>query len=286
MTRFPSFVLLAGCALLVTANITLADTPEQKCEAAKNKTAAKYAGCRAGAEAKLVSSGDLAKHTDAIAKCSAKFAAAWQKLEDKAVAAGTTCPSVNDATAIGDSVAATSDTIATRLTGVRFVPNGDGTLTDMQTGLQWELKTTAVGSGANLADPHDVDNTYTWSTAFAGTVPDGTLFTDFLHKLNSCTTNDATTAVDAGFAGHCDWRLPSIQELKTIVDLTASGCTMGSPCIYSDFGATIAFHNWSGTTRASNPADAWTVLFNVGTPDTEFKSNGNAYAVRAVRTAF
>jgi hypothetical protein len=44
----------------------------------------------------------------------------------------------------------------------RFVDNGDGTVTDNQTGLQWEKKTTAVGSVANLADPHDVDNAYTW----------------------------------------------------------------------------------------------------------------------------
>src|SRR5262245_59237764 len=39
---------------------------------------------------------------------------------------------------------------------------GDGTIRDICTGLQWEKKTTGVGSGANPADLHDVDNVYVW----------------------------------------------------------------------------------------------------------------------------
>ncbi len=35
-------------------------------------------------------------------------------------------------------------------------------VTDSATGLQWEKKTGAVGSGQNYGDPHDVRNTYTW----------------------------------------------------------------------------------------------------------------------------
>jgi hypothetical protein len=283
MTRTPSFAFFFACALFLGATAAHAATDEQKCQAAKNKAASKYAGCRANAEAKLVTSGDAAKHTAALANCASKFTTAWQKLETKAVDAGTTCPSVGDAVAIESTIRATTDTVAVRLEGTRFLDNGDGTVTDTQTGLQWEQKTTVVGSGNNPADPHDVDNTYTWSIVLAGEVPDGTLFTDFLHQLNSCSTNDGTALIDAGFAGHCDWRLPTIQELKTIVDLTAPGCGIGSPCIDPVFGPTVPFHSWSGTTRASNPADAWTVLFNVGSTDTEFKSNGNALPVRAVR---
>jgi len=288
MIRTP-FALLLACTFLLDANLThAAGTPEQKCQAAKNKAVGKYAGCRAKAEAKLATSGDAAKYAMALATCTTKFVSSWQKLEARAVAAGTTCPSVSDAAAVADRMAATTDTIAAWLRGIRFVDNGDGTLTDTQTGLQWERKMTAAGSGTNPADPHDVDNTYTWSTVFAGTAPDGTVFSDFLAKLNSCTTNDGTAVIDAGFAGHCDWRLPTVQELKTIADLTADGCMagMGEPCIDPIFGPTIGFHYWSSTTRASNPADAWTVLFNAGITDTEFKSNGNAYSVRAVRKAW
>jgi hypothetical protein len=40
---------------------------------------------------------------------------------------------------------------------VRFVDNGDGTVTDTRTGLMWEQKT-------DDGSIHDKDNVYTWST--------------------------------------------------------------------------------------------------------------------------
>jgi hypothetical protein len=56
-------------------------------------------------------------------------------------------------------------------------------VTDTETGLQWEQKTTAVGSGADFADPHDVDNEYSWGNlagcSFIG-CPNGTAYTEFL----------------------------------------------------------------------------------------------------------
>jgi hypothetical protein len=38
----------------------------------------------------------------------------------------------------------------------------DGTVTDTRTGLLWEQKEFADGE-ARYANPHDVDNAYTWS---------------------------------------------------------------------------------------------------------------------------
>jgi hypothetical protein len=67
-------------------------------------------------------------------------------------------------------------------TACRYLDNGDGTLSDLNTGLQWEKKDNLDGI-VNDADPHDADNTYTWS-ASAG--PDGTVYTDFL----ACSTSD------------------------------------------------------------------------------------------------
>jgi hypothetical protein len=58
--------------------------------------------------------------------------------------------------------------------GVRFVDNHDGTVTDHKTGLVWEKKDNLDGS-VNESDPHDADNTETWSSS--GSVPDGTMFT-------------------------------------------------------------------------------------------------------------
>jgi len=72
-----------------------------------------------------------------------------------------------------------------------YVDNGDGTITDADTGLMWEKQSNGDGS------IHDVNNTYTWDAVFSVHV--GT--------LNS-----------TGFAGHTDWRVPNVKELTSIVN--------------------------------------------------------------------
>ena len=96
---------------------------------------------------------------------------------------------------------------------LRFVDNHDGTVTDLQTGLMWELKDGADGQ-ANAADPNDVDNVYAWSVENS-TAADGTIFTEFLPALNNCDSANGS-AISGGFAGHCDWRLPTI-SVSTII---------------------------------------------------------------------
>src|SRR5262249_49071063 len=55
------------------------------------------------------------------------------------------------------------------------------------------------------------------------------------------------------FAGHCDWRLPSISELQTIKDPSAPGCEVDGACIDPVFGPTRAFYYWSATSTPANP---------------------------------
>src|SRR5262245_49870882 len=66
---------------------------------------------------------------------------------------------------------------AKKMTSCRWLDNADGTATDLNSGLQWELKTSDGGV-------HHVDNRYAWSATIGGTTPNGTLFTEFLSALN------------------------------------------------------------------------------------------------------
>ena len=93
----------------------------------------------------------------------------------------------------------------------RYTHNGDGTVTDHQTGLQWETKTSSDDI-QDFANPHDADNTYPLSAVPGGTLPDGSAFTDFLVRLNGA-SDDGSATLSGCFAGHCDWRLPTIGEL-------------------------------------------------------------------------
>jgi hypothetical protein len=170
----------------------------------------------------------------------------------------------------------TTTTSSTTTTTQRFVDNGDGTVTDNQTGLQWEKKdNTCPGI-------HCVNDTYQWSST--GTAPDGGAFTAFLGTLNNGTSPDGT-ATSACFAGHCDWRLPAIEELAGIVDPTQGSCGGGSgPCIdQTVFGPTVDSLYWSATTFASDPFDAWSVVFG-GSDGVAFVGKGSDRYVRGVRS--
>src|SRR5947208_5810553 len=156
-----------------------------------------------------------------------------------------------------------------------YVDNGDGTVTDNQTGLMWEKKTGTVGT-ANPSDVHDVNNTYTWSAASPFTDPSGTLFTTFLATLNLDASGGGSSTC---FANHCDWRIPNIVELQGILLATYPCGT--SPCIDSAFGPTQASFYWSSGSLAGNPFYAWFVYFGNGHVSVDGKAYGH-YA-RAVR---
>lgn len=83
---------VVAAAVLMASAAHGGATPAQQCQAAKNKTAGKYAACRQSAEAKLATSGDTSKYNDALDKCEDKFKSAWQKAIAKAAAKGATCP--------------------------------------------------------------------------------------------------------------------------------------------------------------------------------------------------
>jgi len=164
-----------------------------------------------------------------------------------------------------------------------YTDNGDGTITDNNTGLMWEKKDDSGGI-------HDQDNNYTWWGGVSeGYLMDGTMVTEFLDTLNA----------GGGFARHTDWRIPNVRELQSIVDYeipypgpvvnaafhNAAGCTGCTDVTLASCGCTRSYGYWSSTTTRNDPNYAWNVLFDRG-----YVLSGSylllkylSFAVRAVR---
>jgi hypothetical protein len=86
-----------------------------------------------------------------------------------------------------------------------------------------------------------------------------------------------------GYAGHANWRLPTIRELQTL--LVEPWPCRSNPCIDEDMfgvGLTGSGSYWSGISLTRNPALGWHVAFNNGKAETEAKRT--SFYVRAVRT--
>jgi hypothetical protein len=81
-------------------------------------------------------------------------------------------------------------------------------------------------------------------------------------------------ALDLG--GHSDWRLPNINELKSIVDRSKV-----SPAIVNGFENTSSSSYWSSTSYEGDKYGAWGIGFSVGSVYGDVK--GYIYYVRCVR---
>jgi len=164
----------------------------------------------------------------------------------------------------------------------RYMDNGDGTVTDNRTGLMWEKKTSTCGGEVTC-----LNTTYTWSSTLP--LADGTLFTTFIAGLNGGDyySPSAGQIVTSGpgtcFANHCDWRIPSIAELGSIDESTATVCGTGFPCIDPVFGPTRADGYWSSSSLAGLANLVLFGDFDNGQLANAFKTD-NAYA-RAVRSS-
>ncbi len=124
-----------------------------------------------------------------------------------------------------------------------FTDNGDGTVTDNNTGLMWQ-ESPAVDWGDEK----------TWEEAI-------------IH------------CEDLSLGGYTDWRLPNIRELVSITDDFYYDPAIDTTSFPFETGGQTYF--WSSTTSASDSSSAWFVYFSDGAVAIYDKSS-NHY-VRCVR---
>jgi hypothetical protein len=144
----------------------------------------------------------------------------------------------------------------------RHVDNGDGTVTDLVTGLVWEK----LGDDGSI---HDVSDSYTLAAALEGKIA----------QLNA----------GEGFAGHTDWRLPNRRELGSLVDASGldpairpvfdDGCAPG--CSADACSCVESQPYWTSTAYQPDPNKQWVVDFFHGTVSALAETS--TARVRAVR---
>lgn len=111
---------------------------------------------------------------------------------------------------------------------------------------------------------HDTRTGLTWSRRGFGS-----------GRMNWKDADAACRALD--LAGHQDWRLPTIQELLSIVDYERS-----EPAIDTSFFDCESAWYWTSTPAAASPADfVWFVYFGDGYSSWDYRGYG--FLVRAVR---
>lgn len=115
---------------------------------------------------------------------------------------------------------------------VKYIDNADGTIKDKQTGLTWQK--CSVGQ-TNDATCSMLASFPDWATAL-------------------------TTCSGLPLAGKT-WRLPSLKELKTIIDTNLATPPTIDTAI---FPSTELNGYWSSTTYAPVTGSAWVVAFNGG----------------------
>ena len=137
----------------------------------------------------------------------------------------------------------------------RYTDNGDGTVSDMVTGLMWRQCPEGL-STTNAACDTGSAAVYTWQEALAR----------------------AQTVNGTGFAGHNDWRLPNVKELMSLAELACNDPAINLPLFPVD---PLLTGFWSSTPIFPAGIQAWDVHFGQGSNQIRFKEDTDH--VRLVR---
>ncbi len=257
--------LLSGLLFLVASvGGASALDPSDKCLSSKLKVAGKYAFCRLKAESKGVKKSTPPDYT----KCDAKFAAKWSSIEAKAAGA---CPVTGDEAAVASIVAADTGLVAgTVSASPRFLNNGNGTISDVGTGLTWEVKSYLDSS------IHDIAQGYSWADAFS---------------VHVATLNGSS------FGGHDDWRVPSPMEMLSLINFGSAadvrgfaefdvGCLTGCDVLTCSCAFAQVWGGdrlWTDRTNPEDSSEAVAIRNDIGEVVEREESKNTSHPVIAVR---
>lgn len=163
--------------------------------------------------------------------------------------------------------------IGTQLNEVRkrFVDNGDGTVADSTSGLLWKKCTEGQQNDASCSGSVSA---YLYCNTASNACDDTVTLTTGLSGSIYATCNSLNSIPSGGFAKKTTWRVPTKDELKSLVYCSngptippvlaqGSGCNSGSrtPVVDPDmFPNTASNAYWSASSYAS--AYAWAVNFS------------------------
>lgn len=117
----------------------------------------------------------------------------------------------------------------------RFANQNDGTLLDNLTGLTWTADAGTPAAGSCIG------GVKSWQAAL-----------DYVACLNS-----------TGYLGRTDWRLPNVNELESLLNISA---TDSRPWLNSQGFVNVGTNYWSSTTTASTTLSAWYLAAAYGYP--------------------
>ena len=140
----------------------------------------------------------------------------------------------------------------------RWTDNGDGTATDITSGLIWELKTTD-------GSIHDIEQKCTYNQATG----------NIANSLNS----------EPCFGSDCTWRLPTRDELESLVGTTCTTGLLGYlDCTDIPGGSMDEAYYYSSSIDVPDPYDdRYVYVVNMGVEGTAVGYKGASYWCRFVR---